>query len=90
MGDAPQIDTILAIRIELRLAKVLIANLVANRGASPKIKDLIVLLIVGAEQAFGGLPFLALAFYEFVNAFVADEFQVFDLAHAIFCLVSFI
>jgi hypothetical protein len=45
---------------------------------------------MNAEVAFRGLPSFPLVFHEVVDAFIANEFQVFNFTHAIFCPVSFI
>jgi hypothetical protein len=46
--------------------------------------------VVDAEDAFFGEPSLALCGHEISNSFFSNKFQVFDLAHAVFCAVAFI
>ena len=46
--------------------------------------------VVDAEDAFFADPPLALRGNEFADSVLSDKFQIFDLAHAVFCPVTFI
>ena len=50
----------------------------------------VIFFVVDAEGAFVGDPALALGGDKFSDAVLFDKFQVFDLAHAVFCSVAFV
>ena len=53
-------------------------------------RSFIVFLVVDAEDALFADPVFALGGDEFADSVLADELQVFDLAHAVFRTVAFI
>lgn len=48
---------------------------------------LIVLFVMDTVSALFRLPFFAFALQECVYTLVADRFEVFNLTHAVFCLI---